>query len=234
MGTKWRRLNDILGFVVTFSQCVLLLSLKSIRQRMISLKHQQHWDEIWSTVWSCPPLSHRMPCFQRDFGRRTRPLNLPRAPSTESACSPTWRSKRWSTRTEKTSFHLQGRRKVPSLLVLALGNGLPGCRHPLLLAFCGICWDTRSEGSYSAGWGSGLRCRAAAAEDEGVVYLLLVCASLLWSRSGSSMACWGVQEHRSTSPAKGSASSSLASQCLWVHSSADQGALASPTGTVPC
>ncbi|KFO63943.1 Tropomodulin-2, partial [Corvus brachyrhynchos] len=42
-----------------------------------------------------------------------------------------------------------GEKKGTSLLVLAWGHGLPGCRHPLLLAFCGIHWDTRSEGSYT-------------------------------------------------------------------------------------
>lgn len=63
-------------------------------------------------------VSHRMPCCQRDFGRRTRPPRLPQAPSTESACSPTWRNKRWSTRTGRTSCPSQGKRKVLSMPVL--------------------------------------------------------------------------------------------------------------------
>lgn len=67
---------------------------------------------------------HRTPCFQLDFGKRTRPQSLPRAPLTENACFHTWRSKRWSTRTGKTLFHLQGRRKVRPPFMLGLNHDL--------------------------------------------------------------------------------------------------------------
>lgn len=164
------------------------------------------------------PLSHRMPCFQQDFGKRTRPPNLPRAPSTESACSPTWRSKRWSTRTEKTLYPLQGKRKVLSILVLAVATAVPGAGIHCCLAV--LVLDTRSEGSHSTRWGSAGRSRAAGAEDEGLVYLpwCLPCCSgapvaAPWPVGGYRNT--GIQEH---SAAKGSLSSSLGSQGLWVHS----------------
>lgn len=78
------------------------------------------------------PLFHRTPCFQRDFGKRTKPLSLPRALSTENGCSRTWRSKRLSTRTEKTLYHLQGKRKVQSVFVSVLSYGPCRHRHPPL------------------------------------------------------------------------------------------------------
>lgn len=74
-------------------------------------------------LWNCLvsftrlPLFHRTPCFQQDFGKRTRRLKLPLALSTENTCSRTWRSKPSSTKTEKTSSRSQGKRKVPSILV---------------------------------------------------------------------------------------------------------------------
>lgn len=112
-------------------------------QRMVSFTKQQR-NEIWKTVrnglmsFPCVPVLHRTPCFQRDFGKRTRPLNLPRALSTENACCCTWRSKRLSTRTEKTLYRLRGKRKVPSVAVWALGKGLAELRTHRCPPF--LCW----------------------------------------------------------------------------------------------
>lgn len=201
---------------------------------MVSLTKQQ-WNEIWKTIrnglisFTCLPLFHRMPCFQRDFGKRTRPLNLPRALSTENACCRTWRSKHLSTRTEKTLYHLQGKRKVPSVFARVLSTGLPEHPRPPLPGLFVPHAGTKAVGAVTAqGEAQESDARAAVAGGDGRPALLL-CSSNRVFKSGLVWA-W---EHVNTSAAKGSVSSSQISKCPYLQPRRDRVALPTTLGLSP-
>lgn len=162
---------------------------------MISLKNQQHWAEVWNSVWSCL-LSFPCPSLPQNA---LLPAGFRQKDQTTKAATGPFDRERLLSYLEKQALEHKDREDfVPftgekkGTVHARVGTGWQTAGMPCCLA---LLWDMLGHKE----WGSGLWSRAAGAEGQGGLSAA-VCLSLLWSPRGSSMACGGTgtQEHQSS------------------------------------